>query len=105
MPPEKQLLDLEEKNVYAALCYVVFFVFVSLFMKKTDPFVNWHIRQGLVILGLIILSLIASAWQPRIGNMFFLLVMIVNIIALVQALIGRKWKIPLIGNLAEKFSI
>lgn len=105
MPDDKQILDIEEKNIFAALCYIGVLVLVPLLMKKDDPYVNWHIKQGLVVLAIIIVSLVASAWIERVGNLLFLVTMIVNIIALVQALMGRQWKIPLIGTLATKFKI
>jgi fumarate reductase subunit D len=105
MPDTQQLFDVEEKNIYAALCYVGVLVFVPLILKKDDPYVNWHIRQGLVVLGVIILSLIASAWLEAVGNILFLVIMIVNIIALVQALLGKTWKIPFIGDVVDKFKI
>lgn len=105
MPDDKKLIDVEEKNIFAALCYVGVLVFVPILIKKDDPYVNWHIRQGLVVLAIIIVSLIASVWIERVGNLLFLVIMIIDIIALVQALLGRKWKIPLIGDVANKFKI
>lgn len=105
MAEEKQILDMEEKNIFAALCYVGVLVLVPMLVRKDDPFVNWHIRQGLVVLGVLIVSLLASAWIEVIGNVLFLTVMIVDIIALVQALMGKSWKIPLLGTLASKFRI
>jgi len=104
MVPESDV-GIEEKNVYAALCYVGVLVLVPLLVKKDDPLVNWHIRQGLVVLGGIVLSLLATAWVERLGSLLFLLFMTVDIIALVQALLGRSWKIPLVGEVASKFKI
>lgn len=105
MPDDKKIIDVEEKNIFAALCYVGVLVFVPLLMKKEDPYVNWHIRQGFVVLVIIIISLIASAWVERVGNLLFLLIMVVDIIALVQALLGKMWKIPIIGEIATKFKV
>lgn len=105
MAEEKPVIDVEEKNIFAALCYVGVLVLVPLLLRKEDRFVNWHIRQGLVVLGMIILSLLATAWIAPVGNLLFLLVMIVDVIALVQALLGKSWKIPLLGRLASSFRI
>ena len=105
MAEEKPILDMEEKNLFAALCYVGVLVLVPLLVRREDPFINWHIRQGLVVLGVLIISLLASAWIQAVGNLLFLGVMIVDIIALVQALMGKSWKIPWLGDLAGKFRI
>ena len=105
MVNEKQIVDIEEKNIYAVLCYIGILIVVPLIVKKNDPYVNWHIRQGLVVLTIIVFSLIASAWMERTGNLMFLLIITVDLIAAVQALIGRRWKIPLLGDIANKFSM
>ena len=105
MGDDKQIVDVEEKNIYAVLCYIGILIVVPLLVKKDDPYVNWHIKQGIVVLAIIIGSLIASAWIERLGNLMFLLILIVDLIAAVQALMGRRWKIPLIGDIANKFNI
>jgi len=37
--------------------------------------------------------------------LLFLVLLTVDVIALVQALLGRRWKIPVIGQIAEQFKI
>lgn len=96
---------LDERRLMAALSYVGVLVFVPLLMRKDDPFVRWHVQQGLVLLAGIILALLAAAWIAAVGNVLFLLLLVVDLIALVQALLGRRWKIPGIGQLAEQFRI
>jgi len=105
MVEEKPVVDIEENNLYAALCYVGVLVFVPILVKKNDKFVNFHIRQGLVILGVIIVSLIAAAWVEVVGNLLFLVIMLVDIFALVQALLGKTWRIPVIGDIADSFKL
>lgn len=102
---QKDVIDIDENKVMAALSYLGVLVFVPLLVKKEDPFVRWHVKQGLVILVGGVIALLAVAWVPVIGNLLFLLLMVVDIIALVQALLGRRWVIPVIGQLAEKFRI
>lgn len=101
----RNLTNLEEDKVYAALCYVSVLVFVPLLTRKQDPFINFHIRQGLLVLVATILSLIVAAWQQWLGNMLFLLIVVVDLLALVQTLQGKSWKIPGLGSLAEKIKI
>jgi uncharacterized membrane protein len=100
-----EIVDIDERRIMASLAYLGVLVFVPLIMRKGDPVITWHVKQGLVIFGGLILALLAAAWSPRLGNALFFLLLVVDIIALVQALVGRQWRIPLIGNLADKFRI
>ena len=102
---EQPVLDIDEKKMYAALCYVGVLVLVPLLIKKEDPYINWHIRQGLVVLGLTVVSLLMLAWVEALGSLLFVVVMTANVIALVQALLGKKWKIPVIGSWADRFRV
>ncbi len=101
----KDLLDINDTTLYAIMSYLFVLVLVPLLVGKSDPFVNFHAKQGLVILVGTILSLILAAWLPRAGNMVFLVLLLVDVVGLVQALLGRRWKIPLIGDIAARFAI
>ena len=109
MSPDQQtgdtVVDIDERRIMASLAYLGVLVLVPLIMRKNDPQINWHVKQGLVILAGLILALVASAWSPRVGNALFFLLLIVDIVALVQALVGRRWRIPVIGSLADRFRI
>ena len=94
-----------ENMLFAALSYVGVLVLVPLLMRKDDPFVRFHAKQGLVVLGGFVVALLAARWIPIVGSVLFLLLLIVDVIALVQALLGRWWKIPIIGMIAERFRI
>ena len=102
---EDQVLDVEEKNVMAALSYVAFLVLVPLLVKRDNPYVAWHAKQGLVILIGLILAVVAAQWIRAPANVLFLLLLIADAVGLVQALLGKRWKIPVIGNIADKFRI
>lgn len=96
------LTGLDESVMYAVMAYLLVLVVVPLVMKKNDPFVNFHAKQGLLLFIGIVLALVAASWLPRFGNLLFLVLLLLDIIGLVQALLGRRWKIPLIGDLAQK---
>jgi fumarate reductase subunit D len=100
-----ELVDIDEARIMASLAYLGVLVFVPLIMHKDDPQVNWHVKQGLVILIGLVLALLAVPWNSAVGTLLFLILIIVDVVALVQALLGRRWRIPLIGQLAEKFEI
>jgi uncharacterized membrane protein len=97
--------NLDESRLYAAMSYLMILVLVPWLTKRGDSFVNWHVRQGLVVLAAMVIALITAAWWSAVGSLLFLLLLIGDVIALVMALQGRKWKIPGIGTLASKIRI
>ena len=103
--PDQDITGISERNLYAAMSYLLFLVIVPLLTRRTDPFVNWHARQGLVILLGFILASILSASFPAVGNLLFLLLLIGNVVALVLTLQGRSWRVPGVAQLADKFRI
>ncbi len=100
------LTGLEKNRLIAALSYLGILVIIPLlFVEKDDPFVKFHARQGLVLLICYIIAAIAVGWIPVIGNLVWLILGVVNIVGLIQALMGKWWKIPLLGDLAGKFKV
>jgi uncharacterized membrane protein len=102
---EDQVLDVEEKNIMAALSYVAFLVLIPLFIRRDNPYVVWHAKQGLVILIGLVLAVVAGQWMMGPANILFLVLLLADAIGLAQALLGKKWKIPIIGDIANRFSI
>ncbi|MDP3997713.1 MAG: hypothetical protein U1C49_01385 [Candidatus Andersenbacteria bacterium] len=101
----KDLTDLDEARLYAAMCYLFVLVFIPILTRRDNPLINWHARQGLVISVGFVLASAAAAWNGVLGGLVFLLLLIADIVAMVQALQGRKWKAPFMGMLAEKIRI
>ncbi len=92
----------KEKNIgMAILAYILFFVPLLTEAKK-DPFVKFHVKQGLVLF----IAEVILWWIPFVG-WFFLgpLISILALIGLIMAVMGREWKIPLIWNIAEKIKL
>ena len=101
----EEIADIKESWLYAMLSYVSVLVLVPLVTRKDDPFVNYHIRQGLVILAGTIISLIVTIWFPRLGSILFLLFLVVSVVGIVTTLQGRQWRIPGVGHIAERFKV
>ena len=99
------VVDVDEERVMAALSYVAILVFVPLFARKDDEYVIFHAKQGLVLLGGYVVAILAVNWIEVVGSVLFLVLMAVNVFALVQALAGRKWKIPGIYQISNSFTI
>lgn len=97
--------DVSDEKLMASLAYIGFLVFIPLLTRKSDPYVYFHIKQGLVIFLGEVIAIIAVQWLSAVGNILFVVLLIASVVGLFQALQGRKFKIPGIGQLAEKFSI
>ena len=101
---EKPSQEKKGKNTgMAIVAYFLFFV-PLLTDAKNDPFVKYHVKQGLV---LFIAGIIAGfvSWFPIIGWIIGILVFVDWIIGIVNAANGQEKPIPLIGQFAEKFNI
>lgn len=116
MENKKTSLGLDE-NVEALLTYVLGWItgIVFLVIEKESKFVRFHALQStLAFLGLTVLSIILTpvGILPLIG----ILVALVNwiiwvigiitwIVCMIKAYQGQKFKLPIIGNIAEKHSM
>lgn len=96
-----------EKNTFMAiLAYIGPLILISYLIAKEDPFVKYHIKQGLLLLiGEVASWMIALTIWP-----LFPLLQLVNIFILVLAIIGigraaggREKPLPLIGHMAKSF--
>ena len=99
------ITGLDESRLYAALSYLFILVLVPLFMKRDDAFVMYHAKQGLVVMVGYVLAMIAVNWVSIIGNLLWLVLMIVSVVGVIQAAQGKRWRIPVISDIADKFSL
>jgi fumarate reductase subunit D len=94
--------DVTENQAFAALCYMAFLCLVPLFSSRQDKFIRFHARQGLIVLISFIIAVVIAIYVPLLGNLLFFLTLVGNAIALGGALIGYRWKIPILGMIADK---
>ncbi|MBF0187795.1 MAG: hypothetical protein HQL50_07705 [Magnetococcales bacterium] len=92
-------------QILASLSYLGILTLVPLIFARNDTYVQFHARQGVLIWVWEVLAIYSLA-LPGIGKIFFqtssLLCFILSIIGLFSVLLGRAWKIPYIGTLAQK---
>ena len=93
-----------KNTTMAAIAYLLFFV-PLLTDAKDDPFVKFHVKQGLLLLILgIFTSIIGSI--PIIGLIGWLLglgIFVLWIIGIMNALNGNMTPVPLVGQYAEEY--
>lgn len=104
LDPE-DITGLDENNLMAILAYLGVLVLIPLVMSRDNPYVSFHMKQGLVIFIGYIIAAIAVWWLPVVGNVLLGLLILISVVGVVQAAQGRRWKIPIITALANKFSI
>jgi fumarate reductase subunit D len=108
MMEEKAAKKASTENVYAILSYLWILCLIPVLLKKEDPFVRYHARQGLMLfiveVGVGILSII-----PFLGGIIYVVGILacglLSLAGIVNVLMGKKWKMPVIGEWAEKVNI
>jgi uncharacterized membrane protein len=114
----KTSLGLEE-NIEAALCYLGIWItgLIFYFVEDKNKLIRYHAMQSiLVFLPLSILGWIFGGFfgifhyghelnfLGWISWFFWILVVILWVILMLKAFKGQKLKLPVVGNLAEKYS-
>ena len=95
-------------KVWAAASYLWFFCFISLILKKNNPFVLFHARQGLILFVVWLFLLVISA-VPVLGHIVGFLgnvvVLVLAIMGIIHALGGEYWTMPWLGGVAADLKI
>jgi len=102
----KTALGLEE-NVEAALCYLGLLItgLIFYFIDDKNKMIRFHAMQSiLVFLPLFILSLIGWYFLWWISLLFGVLTLVLWLILMIKAFQGQKMKLPIVGDLAEKYA-
>jgi uncharacterized membrane protein len=104
---EKENEMIEEGKAAAILGYVPFMCFVPLIKMKDNPFAVKHGKQGLILFFIEIIAIIFLL--PKISGLFWGMVILLCLACAVAGILfaiqGKDWKIPFIGDLADKIKI
>ena len=98
------------ENVAGLLCYVLGWVtgVIFLLIESENKFVRYHAMQSIVVFGALNLVGIIFFWIPWIGLIIGWLVGVLGfilwIVLMYKAYQGQKYKIPVAGDLAEKWA-
>lgn len=96
----------EQDKIQLVLAYLGILALIPMLTVKDSEFVQWHAKNGLVlgVGGGIAISIIGML--PFIGLITCLLapaLLVVDIVAMMKALKGERWRIPGVSDIAEKF--
>lgn len=103
------------------LCYILGIITGLIFflIEKSNPVVRFHAAQSIVFSGsaivlwivLAILGVIIATISWTLGNLYSLLTLIVWlgffvlwVVLLIKGYSGEKWKLPILGDLAERMA-
>ncbi|MEK7631505.1 MAG: hypothetical protein AAB445_01380 [Patescibacteria group bacterium] len=85
-----------QQFLLAALGYVWFICLAILFLKRDDPFIHAHAKNGTALFVLSVL------WFFPV---FGVIILAFELYGLYQAFIGNSYKLPIIGDWLEKYKV
>ncbi len=99
-----------EENIAGLLCYLFGWItgLIFILIEKENKFVRFHAMQSIIVFGIYTVAVIILRFIPIIGwiisAILGLVAFIFWIILMVKAAQGDKYKLPWVGDLAEKNS-
>src|SRR5690625_3234495 len=97
-----------DENVAGFLCYLVGFVtgIIFLVIEKENRFVRFHAMQSIITFGALFVVNIVLSMIPILGWLLMIplvpLTLIIWIILMIKAYNRQMYKLPVVGNIAEK---
>lgn len=88
-----------EEKIWAAAAYVWILSLVVLASRKDNDYVRFHANQGALLFLISVVLMIV----PLLGWLLNLIVVLVMVVGLVKALMGEKWHLPFIADMAKSF--
>lgn len=100
--------QIQDGKIFAVIGYLGILCLVPLLLKKNNKFALFHGKQGLVLfIGEVGASIITII--PILGQLIWILAVMVfgmlSLVGIVQSLMGNYWRMPVIGEIAEKISL
>ncbi len=97
----------DNKTIMGVLAYIGPLVIVSYLMAKDDPFVKFHIKQGLILVVIEILIWILGSmfwhfWE--VIQLLNLAVIILSIIGIVNVVQKQQKELPVVGQFSKYFT-
>lgn len=97
----------EKKNIgMAVIAYIIFFL-PLLTDSKNDPFVKFHVKQGLVLFVAWVADSIIGM-VPILGwviaPLLAIVLVVLFVIGIMNAVAGKEKELPLIGKYASNFN-
>ena len=99
-----------QANVEAFLCYILGFITGIIFyvIEKENKFVRFHAMQSIISFAALFVVSFVLGFIPIIGWLIGMLLsltaLILWVILMIKAFQGEKFKLPIVGDIAEQNS-
>jgi uncharacterized membrane protein len=98
--------QVNEGKIFAMLAYLSLLCIIPLVLKKENPFVLKHGKQGLILflgeVAVFIVHIVLGQWVLKLGVVAFGVLSFLGIIA---ALRGREVELPIVSQMAEAITL
>jgi fumarate reductase subunit D len=88
----------DQDKIMLVLAYLSIFALIPFLTVKDSEFVRFHARQGVVLFGFSVVT----TFIPIVGCVAPFFFLGVSIFAIVKALGGERWRMPLVADLADR---
>lgn len=97
--------DIDDNKIFAALSYLGILFLIPLLAARKSKFAMFHLKQGLIwfVILAVVYFVVARFWV--IGSLLELAVFIYSWYAFAQAIQGKMWEMPVIGEYAKKINL
>jgi uncharacterized membrane protein len=95
-----------EDKIMLVLAYLGILSLIPLLTVKDSDFVRWHAKNGLVlgVGGAIVVSILTiPGITCFVTCPLCLVITVLDVMAMIKALNGQRWRIPGVSDLADKF--
>ncbi|MCC6333206.1 MAG: DUF4870 domain-containing protein [Myxococcales bacterium] len=100
----------EQDKIQLVLAYLGCLSLIPFLTVKDSEYVKWHAKQGLTLCVVGFIAIIAITIPLSfigigacLGPILSLGLLVVSIMAILKALKGERWRLPVIADLSEKF--
>lgn len=103
--------EMEEGKIFAFLAYLLSIIgfLIVLLAKKKNKFAMYHAKQSLVLFIVYMIGWVILVFIPFLGwgllPVWWVLMVIMTIIGIINALTGKEKPLPIIGKYAKKIKI
>ena len=98
---------MHKNTLMGILAYLGPLVIISYAMAVDEPFVKFHIKQGLVLLAISVVLWVLSSmmWNfDVLFNVVNLAVFVLAILGIMNVLQGKEKELPFVGSFAKNFT-
>jgi len=100
--------DVNNNKTIAAIGYIGILCLLPLFMKKESKFAQFHGKQALVLFAIEVIIYFINRYTYYLWwltGLISAVLFVLSVIGLIQALSGKWWKLPVLGDIAAKIKL